>query len=155
MACRPHSIFSSMSCSQSLRFSSSPGSRGCANRSQPCSRVIHPPRWRIDGASRGGRQLLFFSSRSRVKCYRSGPALLSNSLWTLEGISDIPNWLARLRPDWPSLQLEDSRLVHRGFASNVLPLCASALVGERSSVSCSSELSSSSHGQSIWASLFP
>ena len=62
MACRPHSIFSSMSCSQSLRFSSSPGSRGCATRSRPCSRVIHPPRWRIVGASRGGRQLLLFSS---------------------------------------------------------------------------------------------
>ena len=45
--------------------------------------------------------------------------------------------------------------MHRGFASNVLPLCASAPVGERSSVSCSSELSSSSsHGQSILAAGF-
>ena len=45
--------------------------------------------------------------------------------------------------------------MYRGFASNVLPLCASAPVGERSSVSCSSELSSSSsHGQSILAAGF-
>ena len=47
---------------------SSPGSRydcqwhGCTTRSRPRSRVIHPPRWRIDCVSRGGPQVLFFSS---------------------------------------------------------------------------------------------
>ena len=91
------------------------------------------------------------ASRSRVKCYRSGPALLRRSPWTLGGTSDIPNWLARLRPDWPSLQLEDSRLVHRGFASNVLTLCAFRT--SRQKKQCQLQLRT--HGQSILAAGFP